>query len=204
MERKRWTPKTEITEELLLFREKRKWQIALRRYVFDKNASVAYAPYFGLDIPYFRKWIELQFDGEMNWKNFSLAWQFDHIIPMGHFNFNEEKDLRLCWNFTNIRAEKLSKGAKSAQKGVVLAAKAHFSTLLNFTGYAVCREMIQKIEAIEKEQEIKSADLNGFLLENKERIESLLTFTPAEFANLHSGAEINQVLEERNFLKKYG
>jgi hypothetical protein len=204
MERKRWTPKTEITEELLLFREKRKWQIALRRYAFEKKASVAYAPYFGLDIPYFRKWIELQFDGEMSWENFSGTWQFDHIVPIGYFDFKQERELQLCWNFTNIRAEKLEKGVKSTKMGVVLAAKAHFSSLLDSTGYRICREMIQKIETIEEEQEKRSRMLQGFLLENRSRIEFLSTFTPAEFASLHGGMEIRQVMEEREFLKKYG
>ena len=204
MERKRWTPKTEITEELLLFREKRKWQIALRRYAFEKNASSFYAPYFGLDIPYFRKWLELQFDEEMNWNNFSQSWQFDHIVPLGYFSFKEEKDLRLCWNFTNIRAEKLEKGAKSTQTGSILAAKAHFVALWEATNYSICRKMIERIEVVEEQQKTISEALRGFLLNNKERIDLLATLTQAEYASLHKGTELRQILEEREFLKKYG
>ena len=71
MKRKRWTAQTEVNEELLTFREKRKWQIALRRYVIEQNRSSFYAPYFGLDIKSFRDWIEVQFDRGMNWDNFS-------------------------------------------------------------------------------------------------------------------------------------
>src|ERR1700733_6249523 len=105
--RKKWTPKTEITDSLLKFREKRKWQIALRRYVLEQNKSSYYAPFFGIDSGNFRKWIELQFEKDMNWENFSLIWQFDHIIPVNYFDFTNKNDLRLCWNFINIKAERI-------------------------------------------------------------------------------------------------
>ena len=75
MPRKKWTPHEEVTGSVLTFREKRKWQIALRRYVLEKNKSSFYAPYFGLGIETFRKWIEVQFDSETNWENFSESWQ---------------------------------------------------------------------------------------------------------------------------------
>src|SRR6188474_3101936 len=101
MERKRWTPKAEITDELLKSREKRKWQVALRRYVLDKNLSPAYAWYFGLSIDQFRNWIEIQFTEGLSWENFGSAWQFDHVIPVAYFDFSLEEDLLLCWNFIN-------------------------------------------------------------------------------------------------------
>ena len=107
MVRKKWTPKEEVTEGLLKFRAKRRWQIALRRYIIEKNPCFAYAPYFGLDIENFRKWIEIQFDEELNWDNFSKKWQFDHIVPVAYFDFDSESDLRLCWNFMNVSVEKL-------------------------------------------------------------------------------------------------
>jgi len=93
MNRKKWTPKTEITEADIRFKEKRKWQIALRRYLLDKQPSSYYAPYFGLDIETFREWIAVQFDMECNWENFSKNWQLELIIPASYFDFNQEEDL---------------------------------------------------------------------------------------------------------------
>ena len=61
MARKAWTPQTEITDSLIRFREKRKWQLSYRRYVLEKAPSEAYAPYFGLDIETLRQWFEAQF-----------------------------------------------------------------------------------------------------------------------------------------------
>ncbi|MFI5132361.1 MAG: hypothetical protein ACHQFX_20330, partial [Chitinophagales bacterium] len=85
MSRKRWTPQKEVTPALLKFREKRKWQISLRRYVIDKSPCPLYAPYFGLDIENLRKWFEMQFSDNIAWGDFGKKWQFDHIIPVTYF-----------------------------------------------------------------------------------------------------------------------
>lgn len=67
MSRKKWEPQTAITPALLKTREKRKWQIALRRYVLERNVCVDYAPYFGLDIERMRHWFECQFPPGIGW-----------------------------------------------------------------------------------------------------------------------------------------
>ena len=108
MSRKKWTARTEVTDAVLRFREKRKWQIALRRYVLEQKWSASYAPYFGIDIQRFREWIALQFEGGQSWDNFSDGWQFDHVVPVAYFDFGSEAELRLCWNFTNIRVARPS------------------------------------------------------------------------------------------------
>src|SRR5450631_3622759 len=141
MQRKKWTPKTEITRSVLLFREKRKWQIALRRYILMQNKSSYYAPYFGLDMRNLRKWIEIQFDSEMNWDNFSKNWQFDHIVPLTYFDFEDEADLRLCWNFTNIKAEKIVGDTKDTNRSGrldLMGSKTWFMNLVKQTNYPIC------------------------------------------------------------------
>jgi len=52
-----------------------------------------------LDKKGFRKWIELQFDEDTNWDNFSQKWQFDHIVPVAYFDFNDKADLSLLLEF---------------------------------------------------------------------------------------------------------
>ena len=86
MPRKTWTAQTEITDSLIRFREKKKWQLSYRRYVLEKMPSEAYAPYFGLDVEGFRQWIALQFTPELNWSNFATAWQLDHIVPVTYIS----------------------------------------------------------------------------------------------------------------------
>jgi len=68
MARKRWTPQTEITDSLLRLREKRKWQLAYRRYVVEQKPSETYGVYFGLDIVMLREWFGLQFTDGISWE----------------------------------------------------------------------------------------------------------------------------------------
>jgi hypothetical protein len=202
--RKRWTPKTEVTDSLLKFREKRKWQIALRRYVLEKQRTTFYAPYFGLDIPTFRKWIEIQFNGDLNWENFSSAWQFDHIVPVTYFDFNDDKDLRLCWNFINIRVERLDMNKNRGNRVDVLAAKTYFETIFLETGYSLCQKMVEKIDQIEVSQIQSSKTLENFIQENKPMLDTLATFGVSEFDKLNDGMPLKDILAEKELFKKFG
>ena len=202
MARKKWTPKVEITESLLLFREKRKWQIALRRYVLEQKWGSAYATYFGLDSANFRKWIELQFDEETNWDNFSSSWQFDHIVPVAYFDFGSESDLRLCWNFVNIRLEKLTLNKKRGHRIDVLACKGYFENLYRQTQYSPCLEMVRKIEAIEISEIGSTGGLENFVRENRHYLEEISSFSAYEYSLLNQGAAVEEILAEREFLSK--
>lgn len=202
MARKKWTPKTEITDRLLKFREKRKWQIALRRYVLEKQKCYEYAPFFGLDIASFRKWIEVQFDASTTWENFSKAWQFDHVVPLNYFDFNNPDDLHLCWNFINIRVGSLA-GEKSGSKVDVLSAKAHFQELYNKTEYPLCLRMIQKIEQVEAQQPASHANLEQFIIEHKGYLDSIASFSSYEYDKLNAGEPIEAIQKEQNFLRRF-
>lgn len=203
MVRKKWTPKTEVDESLLHFREKRKWQIALRRYVLEKNKSSFYAPYFGLGIDKFRQWIEVQFDEGLSWDNFSSAWQFDHIVPVAYFNFSNEPDLRLCWNFLNIRVEK-SRGNKDLSSRIdVLAAKKYFEVLGELTGYFICKEMVEKITKIEISELAGNASMFDFVKSHKEYLDTIKEFESADYDKHNAGAEPNSIVFEKNFLKRW-
>lgn len=203
MARKKWTPKTEVTDALLKFREKRKWQIALRRYVLEGKWGSAYAPYFGLDIQHFRQWIELQFDEELGWDNFSEAWQFDHIVPVAYFDFDDDSDLRLCWNFVNIRVEKVNHNKNRGNRIDVLGAKAYFEALYNRTKYTICKKMVLRIEQIEL-SEIKSTEkLESFIIDKKEWIENVGTLSAYEYSQLNDGIPMDRILEQRDFSNRF-
>src|SRR4030095_13143219 len=204
MQRKKWTPQNEVNDALIQSRQKRKWQIALRRYVLEGNKCSVYAPYFGLDIYNFRKWIEAQFDRPLNWDNFSSSWQFDHIIPLTYFSFEAEEDLRLSWNFINIRVEKIEIEEKETNRIDVLAAKRYFETLYNYTRYPFCQKMVAKINQIEL-SEIKGSDkLISFMQENKSYLETIFSFTSYEFDKLNERVPLNEILAEIELLKKFG
>jgi hypothetical protein len=204
MQRKRWTPQEDITESLLQFRQKRKWQIALRRYILEGNKSSFYAPYFGLGIKEMQKWIEIQFDDVTNWDNFSSHWQFDHIVPVAYFDFEDPEDLKLCWNFTNIRVDQIKQNKNRGNRVDVLAAKAYFETLHQQTGYAVCLKMVEKIKKLEASQLLCNQNIVDYINQNKEYLAALESFTSDEYDKMNAGTPWQDIVYEKAFLKKFG
>jgi len=202
--RKRWTPKTEITESLLLFREKRKWQIALRRYILEKNKSSRYAPYFGLDSSNFRKWIEIHFDDELNWNNFSTAWQFDHHLPITYFDFSDDADLRLCWNFLNIKVQKNNPSENKEVSTHILSIKNHFQAIYQQTENPVSLLLVQKIQAMETKPNPNYLDQIKFIVENHTVIEQLAQCDSSEFDLINSGISIAEIQAQKELIRKFG
>jgi hypothetical protein len=203
MPRKRWTSKTEVTPELLKFREKRKWQISLRRYVLERNACVQYAPYFGLDIENMRKWFEIQFEANTGWADFGVKWQFDHIIPVTYFDFSDENDLKLCWNFTNLRVEQFQRNKDRGNRLDVLAAKGYFEELYLTTKYPITKKLLEKLERIEISGMACSEKQQTFILDNRPYLEMLENYTAFEFELLNRGRSLEEVKKELEFLKKF-
>lgn len=185
------------------FREKRKWQIALRRYVVEKQKTVDYAPYFGIDIMNFRKWIELQFDQGLKWENFGKSWQLDHIIPLAYFDFKSQPDLKLCWNFINIRVEKSHSTSIKGSRVDVLTAKTFFNDLFNNTRFGICLEMIRKIELIELSHSGVKNKLESFVQQHYDYLSSIESFSGYEFEQLNLGVGIEDILLEKAMLMKF-
>ena len=204
MARKKWTPQKEITDSLLKFREKKKWQLSFRRYVLERKPSHLYSPYFGLGIEEFRKWIEIQFTDELNWSNFGTHWQFDHIVPVAYFDYSIEEDLKLCWNFINIRVEKLTLNKNRGHRVDVLAVKGYFENLYNKTGYSLCLKMLDKINIIEVTNIVSEPKIEEFIIQNKEYLEMLSTLSNDEFNSLNKGMTLNEILLQRDILNKFG
>jgi hypothetical protein len=203
MPRKKWTPKAEITEAVVKSRAKRKWQIALRRYIIEKNPCYAYAPYFGLDIENFRKWIEIQFDEELSWTNFSKKWQFDHIVPVANFDFDLDTDLRLCWNFINVRVEKLEFGKNREKQRDIASAKGFFEVLYEKTHYPRALEMIQKLDQIEKPRTETPLKQQHFINLHKYYLGQIADFSDYEFSRVNYGIPLVEIFAERELLNKY-
>ncbi len=204
MARKKWTAQEEVTDELLKFRKKRKWQQALRRYVLEKKAAANYAPYFGIDVNGFRQWFELQFIDGLNWDNFAKAWQFDHIVPVIYFDFNVEEDLKLCWNFINIRVEKVELNKNRGNRIDVMAVKPYFQDLYNKTNYSYCLKMLEKLTLIEVANIVSNPAIENFIIKNKEHFQIISTLDIEEFEKFNQGVPIKDILLEREILKKYG
>lgn len=203
MARKRWTPQTEITDSLLRLREKRKWQLAYRRYVVEQKPSETYASYFGLDIQTLREWFTLQFSEPMSWDNYGKAWQIEHIIPATYFNFEDEKELKLCWSFINMRVQPLDEEAQHSSSFNLLAAKTYFTQLQTGTQTKYCSEMLEKLKEIEAKHVEIPETVYAFLTQQQERIEQIHALTADELDQLNRGTDLKEILLEREILKKF-
>jgi len=202
MARKKWQAKTEVTPMILESREKRKWQINLRRYVLERSPCPQYAPYFGLDILNIRKWFEYQFENGLTWENFGEKWQFDHVIPVTYFDHNDEQELRLCWNFTNIRVEPLEMHKNKGNSIDVLGAKSYFDELYKRTNYPITKELRDKITKIELSELMSSEPQQKFLADQKDYLAHIENYSAFEFELLNHGRSIEDIRMEMEFLKK--
>ena len=203
MDRKKWTPSLEITAPLLKLREKKKWQLALRRYVIEKNISAGYAFYFGLTIEDFRNWISIQFIEGLSWDNFGTAWQFEHIIPLAYFDFEKEEDLLLCWNFINIRVQRID-GLESMNNISLIAAKPYFESLNKKTSFPACEKMIDKINILQTASIITQPAIEDFIIKNKARILIQSSLEKEAFNRLNTGTTLEDILKEIELFKKFG
>jgi hypothetical protein len=204
MNRKRWTPKEVVTEADLLQREKKKWQLALRRYVLERKPSPFYAPYFGLDVQAFRQWVEIQFTEGLDWDNFGQHWQFDHLVPLSYFDLHDENDLRLCWHFLNIGVERLDETGHRAKRVELLAVKTYFERLYRQTGYSICQKMLDKLARIEATSQQEHPATEQFILQRKAELETMASLDEDEFSQLNTGTALKDILLQREILKKFG
>jgi hypothetical protein len=193
-----------VTEALLKFRDKRRWQIALRRYILEQKPNENYALYFGLDIKSFREWIEIQFTEDLNWENFGSKWQFDHIVPVAYFDFSVKEELKLCWNFINIRLEKIELNKVRGNRVDVIAVKSYFERLYSKTNYFLCPKMLTKIDEIEVSNIVSEPKIEDFINARKADFEIMYSLTAAEFAQMNRGVPFKDVLLEREILRKFG
>ncbi len=195
---------TELSESKQKHNDKRKWQIALRRYIINGHVASQYASYFGLDFKNLRLWMEMQFTDELSWANYGKMWQFDHIIPVTYFNFKNEEDLKLCWNFTNIRVEANQKNKDRGNRVDVLMAKTYFQDIYNETGYHICKKLLDKITTIEISEIISTEAQRKFIKEHRDYLEHIEDFNNYEFELLNSGRDINEVKKEAAMIRNIG
>ena len=71
------------------------------KFIKGKNTSLI--KYIGCNIDFLRSWLENNFDKNMSWNNYGMYWDIDHVIPLSKFNFNNEVELKICYNWINLR-----------------------------------------------------------------------------------------------------
>ena len=70
----------------------------------------------GCSHSFFKSWIIHQLYGDMSFDNYGSVWQIDHCLAIASFNLLDEKEMKKCFNWINLRpmycSENISKGNK--------------------------------------------------------------------------------------------
>jgi hypothetical protein len=85
------------------FRMKKILRTRFNKTVTGKKISNSILVYLGVSLEYFLEWIEYQFDENMNWNNQGTYWDIDHVTPCSNFNFENDDEIKICFNWKNIR-----------------------------------------------------------------------------------------------------
>jgi hypothetical protein len=72
----------------------------------------------------------------------------DDIVPVAYFDFSNTEDLMLCWNFINMRVERLESHISQTGNIDILSARGYFENLYQKTGYSLCQKMLEKLDKI--------------------------------------------------------
>jgi hypothetical protein len=109
-----------------------------------------YNEILGCDIDFFKKWLEYRFDENMNWNNFGTYWQIDHIIPISLFNLKNQKEIKICFHWTNLQPLESKENRIKSNK---LLMHYYFNTIVSihrfnnkykqFIGYQAVNESLQ-------------------------------------------------------------
>jgi hypothetical protein len=140
----------------------------------------------------------------VNWTSFGKNWQFDHVIPVSWFDFTDDQDLKLCWNFINLRVGHFRDNTEKGQKTDLSVAKAYFKDLFEATSFPVCMDLIKKAERIEESCLLPAAPQQRFLNEHSEYLQSINGYAREEFELLNQGRTVEEVRKEIEFAKRFG
>jgi len=89
-----------------------------------KKNKFTYSQMLNCSIDNFIKWIEFQFDETMSWENHGVLWHIDHILPINCFDFTDEKQRNMCFNWKNMQPlEGLENRLKSDNIEIAYVAK---------------------------------------------------------------------------------
>lgn len=66
------------------------------------NKTATSSLYLGTDTDIIKRWIEWNFDDNMNWDNRGDVWQIDHTLPIHSFDLTNEQQCFLCFNWKNL------------------------------------------------------------------------------------------------------
>lgn len=73
----------------------------LKKFLLNKKDNTL--NYLGCTFDYYKQYIEQQFYPEMNWDNWGIIWEIDHIDPISNFNLINEEEIYKAFIYKNTK-----------------------------------------------------------------------------------------------------
>jgi len=77
--------------------------------------------YLGCSVQYFMKWLESQFDANMNWDNYGTYWVIDHVKPCHAYDLTDKEQASECFHWKNMRPLEKTENADVIAKHSIIA-----------------------------------------------------------------------------------
>jgi hypothetical protein len=84
------------------YNEKKRLQLGLRRLYTGEAPSKELLNLIGTDRDTFVNHVNSYRLSGMTDENFGKEWTLDHVVPVDIFDFSDEQQLKLCYNYHNI------------------------------------------------------------------------------------------------------
>lgn len=107
------------------YRMKKILRTRFKTTILGKKTYKKSLEYLDVDLEYFLKWIEYNFDNKMSWENQGVYWDIDHVIPCSSFDFTNEEDVKKCFNWKNMRPCEKKENYKKNDKIIDSIIKEH-------------------------------------------------------------------------------
>jgi hypothetical protein len=98
------------------YRMKKILRSRFKKVMLGKKKYNSILSYINLPLIEFNKWIEYQFDENMNWDNQGIYWDIDHVMPCSSFDLTKKEEIAKCFNWKNMRPLKKEDNNKKSNK----------------------------------------------------------------------------------------
>lgn len=144
------------TEYYKKLKEKKRQQMAFRRFLRGQSTPVHIREWIGLNWQETKILLESRMLPSMNWQNYGTHWVVDHIVPFWIFDVHNEADMKMLWHPDNLMP--LRWANNNHKQGDL-----RFSLLLltRKKGYSLTVEKL--IERVEKEIKVMDEYLGFYL-----------------------------------------
>lgn len=92
-----------MTQKQLFKKIRSRHLTGFRRFLQLSGSGSCVADYIGMNAWELREYIESQWLSGMNWENYGREWVVDHIVALKYFDPTNQKDMKLCWHYSNLK-----------------------------------------------------------------------------------------------------